>query len=207
MRNRSELEQFRDRTREIQYPGRTFYLIPWKGITLDVIVSVAMGWEHVSLVVIEGDFPNNFDTRLPTHEEMVYLKNLFWANDEICIEVHPKKSEYVNFNEHCLHLWRHIGENYKQETKMIKEFISTFPANTSPSVHVTNLELYQKTYCIVTGPNRWPTWDEMCEIKRQYFLNEQAAVQYHLSPDEDLNKNFILVLASAPNYLPYVFQI
>ena len=55
------------------------------------------GWEHVSI-----DLPG----RNPTWDEMCLVKDIFWRDDEECIQFHPKKSEYVNVREHCLHIWR-----------------------------------------------------------------------------------------------------
>ena len=74
MRNRSELEQFRDKRREIKMGAgfRKMYLIPHGDVIFDVISSEAFGWEHVSMVVIYGNFPLDFDTRIPTHEEMAF---------------------------------------------------------------------------------------------------------------------------------------
>ena len=55
------------------------------------------GWERVS-VCTAG--------RCPTWEEMCIVKDIFWRDDEACIQLHPMKSEYVNFHETCLHIWR-----------------------------------------------------------------------------------------------------
>ena len=56
------------------------------------------GWEHVSISLI-------YTKRLPTWDEMCYVKDLFWESDEEVVQIHPKKSEYVNIME-ALHLWR-----------------------------------------------------------------------------------------------------
>ncbi len=37
---------------------------------------------------------------------MCFVKNLFWRDDEAVMQIHPKKSEYVNNHPFCLHLWR-----------------------------------------------------------------------------------------------------
>jgi hypothetical protein len=58
-----------------------------------------MGWEHVSV-----SLPN----RCPDWNEMCFIKNLFWEEDEVVIQLHPAKSEYVNNHHFCLHLWRSI---------------------------------------------------------------------------------------------------
>ncbi len=59
------------------------------------------GWEHVSVSI---------GSRTPTWEEMVFVKNLFWQDDETVVQFHPKKSEYVNTHKYCLHLWRNAAE-------------------------------------------------------------------------------------------------
>ncbi len=58
-------------------------------------------WEHIS-ASIRG--------RTPTWEEMCYLKNLFWDEEDCVVQYHPPKSEYVNLAKNCLHLWRYRGE-------------------------------------------------------------------------------------------------
>ena len=56
------------------------------------------GWEHVSFS------PKN--NKMPSWEDMCKLKDLFWDEEEEVIQIFPKKSEYVNLKENCLHLWR-----------------------------------------------------------------------------------------------------
>ena len=55
-------------------------------------------WQHVSI-----SLPN----RCPTHEEMSFIKDLFWTKDDTVVHFFPKKDEYVNNHRFCLHLWRH----------------------------------------------------------------------------------------------------
>lgn len=56
------------------------------------------GWEHVSVSPYNG--------KMPTWDDMCEIKDLFWNDDEAVIQIHPKKSEYVNIVDNCLHLWR-----------------------------------------------------------------------------------------------------
>lgn len=63
------------------------------------IVSDAMGWQHVS--VSFGKVPGT-----PSWAVMCEVKDLFWEDEEEVIQFHPKKSEYVNMHQGCLHLWR-----------------------------------------------------------------------------------------------------
>ena len=54
-------------------------------------------WEHVSV---------SMRNRCPTWEEMCYIKNLFWEEDDCVVQYHPPKSDYVNMAKFCLHLWK-----------------------------------------------------------------------------------------------------
>lgn len=62
-------------------------------------------WEHVSA---------SLETRTPTWDEMCFVKNLFWDEEDCVIQYHPPKSEYVNCHPYCLHLWRPIGKEILQ---------------------------------------------------------------------------------------------
>lgn len=68
----------------------------WKG---SVIWSNGAGWEHVSVA------PRSL-TIMPSWEEMCKIKSIFWNEEEAVIQIHPKKSDYVNNMKNCLHLWR-----------------------------------------------------------------------------------------------------
>jgi hypothetical protein len=58
------------------------------------------GWEHVSI---------STKIRCPTWEEMCFIKDLFWDDEDQVIQYHPPKSAYINCHPYCLHLWRPIG--------------------------------------------------------------------------------------------------
>lgn len=68
-----------------------------------VIASWGGGWEHVSVS------PKK-DYNIPTWVDMCFLKDLFFKDDEVVIQIHPKKEDYVNIKNNCLHLWRPINE-------------------------------------------------------------------------------------------------
>jgi hypothetical protein len=114
MRFDPSLEQYR--VRDGVYgsdPGDTwgaFVGIPGPcGRDLRVIASDGMDpnctevpWEHVSV-----SLPN----RCPNWPEMCHIKDLFFAPDEVVMQLHPAKSEYVNNHNFCLHLWRPLKAN------------------------------------------------------------------------------------------------
>lgn len=58
------------------------------------------GWEHVSVSI---------PRRTPNWKEMCFVKDAFWNDDEVVMQLHPAKAEYVNFHPYCLHLWRPLG--------------------------------------------------------------------------------------------------
>lgn len=66
------------------------------------IVSDGEGWEHVSVSIRIGAHK----TKTPTWDEMCYVKDMFWGDDDVVVQYHPKKSEYVNNHPNVLHLWR-----------------------------------------------------------------------------------------------------
>ena len=47
--------------------------------------------------------------RCPTWEEMCAIKDMFFNDDEVVMQLHPAKSEYVNIHNYCLHLWKPIN--------------------------------------------------------------------------------------------------
>lgn len=83
-----------------------YFLVPLDGKKLNVISSGERhsgepyspeAWEHVSV---------SLNNRCPTWREMKFVKDLFWEQDELVLQFHPPKSDYVNVHEYCLHLWR-----------------------------------------------------------------------------------------------------
>ena len=74
----------------------TLYCYKWVG---SVIYSTGAGWEHVSVAPFKKSVT-------PSWDDMCFIKDLFWNEDEAVIQIHPKKSDYVNNIENCLHLWR-----------------------------------------------------------------------------------------------------
>jgi hypothetical protein len=71
------------------------------GRKMFVIASDGMGWEHVSIHVLDGK-----KLRTPTWREMCHVKDLFWDAEDVVMQLHPRRSEYVNNHPNTLHLWR-----------------------------------------------------------------------------------------------------
>lgn len=78
-----------------------------RGFKLNVIASDGLGWEHVSVSVIDAN-------RCPTWDEMCSVKDIFWGDDDCVVQYHPPKSDYVNNHPYVLHLWRQIGVEFNR---------------------------------------------------------------------------------------------
>ena len=75
------------------------------------------GWEHVSVhayreqrievvgLLGRGSKPG-LKQRTPTWKEMAYVKDLCWEGEDVVMQLHPRKSQYINCHPHVLHLWR-----------------------------------------------------------------------------------------------------
>lgn len=74
----------------------TIYCHRWVG---SVIYSTGAGWEHVSVAPFKKSVT-------PSWDDMCFIKELFWKDNEAVIQIHPKKEDYINNVENCLHLWR-----------------------------------------------------------------------------------------------------
>ena len=75
------------------------------GWALFLIASDGMGWEHVSVSARRKDRRNE-RSRIPNWREMSYVKDMCWDDEDVVVQFHPRKSEYVNAHPHVLHLWR-----------------------------------------------------------------------------------------------------
>ncbi len=64
-----------------------------------VIWSTGGGWEHVSVAPYRRSYT-------PSWDEMCKVKEMFFHDDEVVVQYHPAKSQYVNIVPNCLHLWR-----------------------------------------------------------------------------------------------------
>ena len=38
------------------------------------------------------------------------MKDIFWNEDEVCMQLHPAKENYINNMPYCLHIWKPINQ-------------------------------------------------------------------------------------------------
>lgn len=68
---------------------------------LNFIFSWGCGFEHLSV---------STPIKTPTWEQMCFMKDIFWNDDEVCMQLHPKKEDYVDNMQFCLHIWKPINK-------------------------------------------------------------------------------------------------
>ena len=81
--------------------GRELKIIASDGVNTEPQLN---GWKNVS-VSVQGKHPPNW-------QEMNWVKEQFWDDDETVVQFHPKRSSYVNIHPNCLHLWRRTDAEY-----------------------------------------------------------------------------------------------
>jgi len=57
-------------------------------------------WEHASITLSVK--------RTPHWAEMCWVREQLWDAEDLVLQIHPPRSEYVNLHEYALHLWRPI---------------------------------------------------------------------------------------------------
>jgi hypothetical protein len=77
------------------------------GKSIRCIASDGEGWRHVSVSI-------EYETRVPSWEIMCKVKDFFWSEEDVVVQFHPKKSEYVNYHQGCLHLWQPWSRNHAE---------------------------------------------------------------------------------------------
>jgi hypothetical protein len=111
-KNWSHLDKFRGQSAPYTSPkGATYgaFSVKFCGMQLNIIAtngceeSGVGDWEHVSVHAFDPHFQKR---RIPNWPEMCYVKGLFWEDDEVVVQFHPAKKDYVNVHECVLHLWR-----------------------------------------------------------------------------------------------------
>lgn len=79
-------------------------------IASDGFVEGSDGWEHVSA---------STQKRTPNWQEMCWIKDQFFQDEECVVQFHPPQSDYVNNHPHCLHLWRHALHSFPRPPSIL----------------------------------------------------------------------------------------
>lgn len=154
-------------------------------------------WEHLCFGIEE---PN---VRVPTYEEMCNAKDIFWYDNEITIQVHPKECDYVNIYE-MLHLWRNKRISEKNEkmlrTKIENAYKHSQQLQNDSTQYIIDFKDNIKKLFIYCG-EKWFSWDEICKAKQKYFGKNKAAIQFNIGKEFDLNPEHIMILWDAEDFI------
>lgn len=71
---------------------------------------ISEGWEHVSV---------STPRRCPNWQEMCFVKNLFWHEEECVVQFHPPQSEWINNHRFVLHLWKHKTKEFPRPPSIL----------------------------------------------------------------------------------------
>lgn len=153
-------------------------------------------WEHI---MVDCELLQ----RCATYQEMSFVKDLFWPGNELAFQVHPAKSEYVNYKPYALHLWRHrlisprVEKQFSERINEISKIALKYYKNIKDDFILS--EVAEKVV-VIFGGNAWPTWEEVCKIKQKYWAPEEAAVQFNISYEHDINNAHMILLWDATNF-------
>lgn len=73
------------------------FFVSRRFVTLRCMVSDGGGWDHVSVSLAD---------RCPKHEEMEFVRELFFHDDECVVLYSVPRSNHINVHPYCLHMWR-----------------------------------------------------------------------------------------------------
>ena len=111
MKNLTPLDQYRREFRGMMGDeGSGFFVIPSvNGKFKYCVIAVSnAGWDHVSVSLQTVDESAKIE-RCPKWNEMNYIKDLFFEENETVVQYHPKREDYINNHPYVLHLWRPLN--------------------------------------------------------------------------------------------------
>ena len=85
----------------IEYKNGKAKIIQDYDKVLNFKFSWVCGFEHLSV---------STTVKTPSWEQMCFMKDIFWEEDEVCMQLHPSKENYINMMPYCLHIWKPINE-------------------------------------------------------------------------------------------------
>ena len=98
---KEQLKKYPHHSEGIDSDGMAFQVQGPEFQVLKVIASWGDGWNHVSV-----SLPN----RVPTWEEMCFIKNITFGKESMAIQYHPPEKDYINIHPFVLHLWEPHGQ-------------------------------------------------------------------------------------------------
>lgn len=197
------LNEFRDVNLEKEIFGTRgdsengVFRLNYKCLPYFIIASTGDGWEHVSI---------STHNQTPSWKLMCKIKNMFFNEDEIVVQYHPREKDYINIHEHCLHLWRPLNEKLPLPSEYIEDINSQ---NGKTELMFLDKEKYKIVNSSddewkkisITSKKTTPSWDLMCQIKNKYWNKDKVAVQYIL-PSTNPDSHCLTIYEPLLEHLP-----
>lgn len=153
-----------------------------------------MGWDHVSAHIISVE--SGALNRTPNNEEMQFLRNLFFEDEEVVLEFHPAKKDYINNHSYVLHMWRSTDNIFSFPKQVawdgIPGKVITLPNQKMVSIRrtiesdweIVNVRMLNKKKHIA---KKYATWEDMCCVRKLIYGEYDVCVQFRY---KDMNEDF-----------------
>lgn len=132
-------------------------------------------WQHILV-------RPNFEAT-PSYEVMSKIASTFFNKDELCMQVIPKRCNYVSNEPYTLHLWNMVSRcNFQIDEAIYQTRLET---NCKNGVFVRFDSLGNRYIAIVTN-GYWPSWLELVHIKEEFFGTNVDAVIINRGFEKDV---------------------
>ena len=84
---------------------------------LCVIASWGGHWDHASVHATRLSVAGSAMNVTPTWDEMCFVKQLCWQDDEWALEYHPAREDNINVHENTLHIWKPQSKSFPKPPK------------------------------------------------------------------------------------------
>lgn len=127
---------------------------------------------------------------------MQFLRNLFFRENDVVLEFHPAKKDYVNNHNYVLHMWESTDKKFVHPKLVtwnsIPDKVITLPNQKVLNIRrtiesgwdIVNVRTLNKKKHIA---KKYATWDELCYIKKLIYGEEDVCVQFRYS---DMTEDF-----------------
>lgn len=124
----------------------------------------------------------NFEA-IPSYEVMSKIASVFFEDNELCMQVIPKRCNYVSNEPYTLHLWNMISRCNFQIDEAISE--TKVETNCKNGVYV-RFDSLGNRYIAIISDGYWPSWLELVYIKEEFLGTNVDAVIINRGFEKDI---------------------
>lgn len=156
-----------------KFGGYNFFITACCPIEYNLIFK--QNWNHILVR------PTANET--PSYEVMSKISSIFFKDDELCMQVIPKRCNYVSAEPYTLHLWNMVTPCNFQIDEAISE--TRLKTKCKNGVYV-RFDSLGNRYIAIISDNYWPSWLELVNIKEEFFGTDVDAVIINRSFEKDI---------------------